>query len=212
MSAIPISDPSLPEMQQTKGFLGPVVCKTQYDKILNMINLGVKNGAELLYGGACREEMKKGLFIKPTLLHITDEIKQNIIWSQEIFGPVLCYKSFNTEQEAIAMANDSDFGLGGAVFSSDLKRADRVVRRLRVGVTWVNCSQPCFSQLPWGGLKRSGIGRDLGEKGLQSYLEAKTIVKRVVNQPWGWYTLPENSREQNSQSSDTLPDSEPVPN
>jgi len=82
--------------------------------------------------------------------------------------------------------------LGGAVFSQDLKRANRVVRDLRVGVTWINCSQPAFSQLPWGGLKKSGIGRDLGKIGLESYLESKQIVRRVVEEPWGWYDLPES--------------------
>ena len=191
MSAIPLSDPNLPECKNRKGFMGPVVTRGQYEKILDMINDGMKKGAKMLYGGAALAEMRQGLYIRPTLLQITDENVQDI-WHKEIFGPVLCYQSFQTESEAVSKANDSEFGLGGAVFSQDLKRANRVVRDLRVGVTWINCSQPAFSQLPWGGLKKSGIGRDLGKIGLESYLESKQIVRRVVEEPWGWYDLPES--------------------
>jgi betaine-aldehyde dehydrogenase len=189
MRAIPIHDPNLAEVKELKGFIGPVVCKSQYEKILGMINTATSNGAQLIYGGAAKPETKKGFFIRPTLLKITDA-KAQTIWDQEVFGPVLCYQSFATEAQAVTLANDSEFGLAGAVISDDLARCERVVRALRVGITWINCSQPAFCQLPWGGLKKSGVGRDLGTFGLDAYLEPKTIVRRVTKADWGWYKLP----------------------
>lgn len=101
------------------------------------------------------------------------------LWRNEVFGPVLAAMTFRSEEEAVKLANDSDFGLAGAVCSADLNRCRRVVRALDAGITWINCSQPCFCQLPWGGVKLSGFGRDLGTYGLSSYLSPKQIVTYV---------------------------------
>ncbi|WP_313466509.1 aldehyde dehydrogenase family protein, partial [Pseudomonas nitroreducens] len=109
------------------------------------------------------------------------------IWREEIFGPVLCVKRFKTEAEALRLANDSRFGLAGAVMSGDPQRAARVADGLRVGIVWVNCSQPTFTQAPWGGMKHSGIGRELGVWGLENYLEVKQVTEYISDQPWGWY-------------------------
>lgn len=100
---------------------------------------------------------------------------------------MVCIRSFLTEDEAIRSANDSIFGLAGAVMSKDLLRCDRVARKLRAGIVWINCSQPTFSEAPWGGYKQSGIGRELGVWGLENYLEVKQITRYDSTEPWAWY-------------------------
>lgn len=109
------------------------------------------------------------------------------IWNEEVFGPVLSVMTFRDEEEGIQLANSNRFGLGGAIFSEDEEQQRRVARGLECGIVWINCSQPCFSELPWGGQKESGIGRDLGEEGLASFLEPKQIVQPTTNEPLGWY-------------------------
>jgi betaine-aldehyde dehydrogenase len=91
------------------------------------------------------------------------------------------------EEEAIELANDSRFGLGAAVMSNDLARAERVARAFRAGIVWINCSQPTFTEAPWGGYKQSGIGRELGEWGLNNYLEIKQITAYDRSKTSGWY-------------------------
>ena len=114
------------------------------------------NGAKLVTGGRRPEGFEKGYYIAPTIY--ADVPLDAEIWCDEIFGPVVCVNPFDTEAEAITMANDSPYGLAGAVMSDDLERCDRVATKLRAGVIWVNCSQPTFVQAPWGGFKSSGIG------------------------------------------------------
>ncbi|MCY1403685.1 Betaine aldehyde dehydrogenase [compost metagenome] len=109
------------------------------------------------------------------------------IWREEIFGPVVCLRAFDDEAEALRLANDSPFGLAAAVMSRDLQRAERVARRLRAGIVWINCSQPTFTESPWGGYKQSGIGRELGQWGFDSYREVKQLTRYDSQQPWGWY-------------------------
>jgi betaine-aldehyde dehydrogenase len=92
------------------------------------------------------------------------------IWQEEIFGPVLCVKTFKDEEEALKLANDSIYGLASAVMSKDKERCKRFVKGLRSGVVWINCSQPTMVEGPWGGMKKSGIGRELGPWGLEQYL------------------------------------------
>ncbi len=96
-------------------------------------------------------------------------------------------RSFKTEEEAIKSANNSIFGLAGAVMSKDLERCNRVARKLRAGIIWINCSQPTFTEAPWGGYKQSGIGRELGVWGLENYLEVKQITSYDSQEPWAWY-------------------------
>jgi betaine-aldehyde dehydrogenase len=104
-----------------------------------------------------------GFFLQPTVFV---DVKPSMkIWKEEIFGPVLSVMSFTKEDEAIHLANDTAFGLAGAVISQSKETCQRIARRLRCGIVWVNCSQPTFIQLPWGGMKQSGIGRELGPWG-----------------------------------------------
>ncbi|KAK4794612.1 hypothetical protein SAY86_012606 [Trapa natans] len=168
--------------------LGPVVSGGQYEKILKFISTAKSEGATILCGGDRPKHLKKGFFVEPTI--ITDVNRSMQIWKEEVFGPVLCVKTFSSEEEAIELANDSPYGLGAAVISNDLERCDRVSRAIHAGIVWINCSQPCFTQAPWGGNKRSGFGRELGEWGLENYLSVKQVTQYISNDPWGWYQSP----------------------
>lgn len=165
--------------------LGPLVNKTQYDKVLQAIARGQEEGARLVCGGERPAGLDKGYYVQPTVF--ADVPEDAWIWNEEIFGPVVCVRPFDSEDEAVRSANASRFGLGAAVMSRDLPRCERVARRFRAGIVWINCSQPTFSEAPWGGYKHSGIGRELGEWGLNNYLETKQITRYDSEQPWGWY-------------------------
>jgi len=163
--------------------LGPLVSRGQRDKVAASVHQAVGDGATLLTGGKTPEG--KGFFYPPTIL--LDPPLQSAAWREEIFGPVLCVRSFADESEALQLANDSRFGLAAAVMSADPQRAERVARGLQAGIVWINCSQPTFSEAPWGGMKESGTGRELGKWGLENYLETKQVTRYESAQPWGWY-------------------------
>jgi betaine-aldehyde dehydrogenase len=164
--------------------LGPLVSKTQHEKVLNYIGVG-KNEATLVTGGARPPQHNEGYFLEPTIF--ADVSPSARIWNEEIFGPVLAVTTFETEDEAVKLANHSEFGLAAAVMSQDLDRAERVAQAFEAGVVWINCSQPNFLEPPWGGVKKSGVGRELGLWGLNNYLEPKQITKYLSRDPWGWY-------------------------
>ncbi|MCU0901982.1 MAG: aldehyde dehydrogenase family protein, partial [Cypionkella sp.] len=163
--------------------LGPLVNAAQYRKVLGFIDRAVAAGATLATGG--KADRPKGYFVAPTIL--TDVALDAEAWVEEIFGPVVCIRPFDSEEEAIRLANDTRFGLAAAVMTTDDARAERVAAAFRAGIVWINCSQPTFTEAPWGGYKQSGIGRELGRWGLDNYLETKQITKLVSDQPWGWY-------------------------
>jgi len=168
--------------------LGPVVSAGQYEKIKKFISTAKAEGATILYGGGRPKHLEKGYFIEPTIITDVDTSMQ--IWREEVFGPVLCVKIFKSEDEAVELANDTHYGLGGAVISNDPERCKRITEAVQAGIMWVNCSQPCFCQAPWGGNKRSGFGRELGEWGLDNYLSVKQVTEYLSNEPWGWYRSP----------------------
>ena len=161
--------------------------KAQQQKVLAYIDGAVQAGAKIA-GQAMPSRVgkhDKGFFVHPTVLtNVTRDMK---VWREEIFGPVLSVMTFKTEDDAIALANECDFGLAGAVFTADPAQMERVTKALRVGIVWNNCSQPCFVQMPWGGMKKSGIGRELGPFGLKSYLEPKQVCTYVADKVFGWY-------------------------
>lgn len=165
--------------------LGPLVSKGQHDKVLAMIERGRAEGANIAHGGKRPQGLDTGYFLEPTIL--TDMGEDNFVWREEIFGPVVCVKTFRDEADAIRMANDSRFGLAAAVMSKDKARCERVARAFRAGIVWINCSQPTFTEAPWGGYKQSGIGRELGKWGLSNYLEVKQITAFNSDERWGWY-------------------------
>ena len=114
-------------------------------------------------------------------------IRHRIV-QEEVFGPVVTVEGFETEQEAIQLANDSIYGLAGAVFSKDIGKAQRVANKLKLGTVWINDFHPYFAQAPWGGYKQSGIGRELGKEGLEEYLVSKHILTNTNPQLVNWFS------------------------
>ncbi|MBQ0078835.1 MAG: aldehyde dehydrogenase family protein, partial [Eubacterium sp.] len=136
--------------------MGAIVSESQYNTVLDYIEIGKKEGARLVCGGESytEGECANGYFIKPTIF--ADCTQDMRIVQEEIFGPVLCVSKFSTEEEAVDLANDTDFGLAGAVFTNNVYRAKRVIDELRAGICWINGSQPAYCEAPWGGYKMSG--------------------------------------------------------
>jgi aldehyde dehydrogenase (NAD+) len=154
--------------------IGPVVSKIQYDKIINLIKDGIKEGATLAAGGPeMPDGLNKGYFIKPTIF--TDVTNDMQIAKKEIFGPVLSIIPFETEEEAISVTNDTEYGLGNYLQTEDKEKAKRVSKKLRSGIVYINGNSP-DSGTPFGGYKQSGNGREGGSWGLEEYLEVKTIT------------------------------------
>jgi aldehyde dehydrogenase (NAD+) len=150
-----------------------VASKAQFDKIQHMIAQGIDEGASLLCGGTGRPDgLPTGYFVRPTVF--VDVDPGMTIAREEIFGPVVVLMSYLDENDAVAIANDSDYGLGGRVSSADPSRARAVARRLRTGMVHVNGASPEVDA-PFGGYRRSGNGREWGLFGLKEYLEVKSI-------------------------------------
>ena len=154
--------------------IGPVVSKVQYDKIINLIKDGIKEGATLAAGGPdLPNNLNKGYFIKPTIFtNVTNEMQ---IAKKEIFGPVLSIIPFETEEEAVAITNDTEYGLGNYLQTEDKEKAKRVAKKLRSGCVYIN-GNGADAGTPFGGYRQSGNGREGGNWGLEEYLEVKTIT------------------------------------
>ncbi|RVX74010.1 hypothetical protein B0A52_02900 [Exophiala mesophila] len=156
-------------------FQGPQVTKAQYDRVLSYIESGKSEGATLASGGVPHTKVGdgKGFFIEPTIFTgVKDTMK---IYREEIFGPFVVVASFKDEAEAIAKANDTTYGLGSAVFSTNIERAHRVAAKLEAGMVWINSSNDSDFRVPFGGVKQSGIGRELGSAGLEAYSQTKAV-------------------------------------
>lgn len=165
--------------------LGPLVSKHQFEAVSEGVHRAKQEGATVLTGGKRANGFEKGYYYEPTVL--ADVPLDSEAWNEEFFGPVVCVRAFSSEQEGVTIANNSKYGLAAAIMTTDDAKAKRVARALRAGIVWVNCSQPTFTEAPWGGFKQSGIGRELGPWGLESYLEPKQITSYISQQPWGWY-------------------------
>jgi aldehyde dehydrogenase (NAD+) len=155
-------------------FQGPQVTKTQYDRVLSYIESGKSEGATLITGGEpFKNAGGKGFFIAPTVFSdVKDSMK---IYREEVFGPFVVIASFKTEEEAIERANDTTYGLGSAVFTQNITKAHRVARKIEAGMVWINSSNDSDFRIPFGGVKQSGIGRELGEAGLEAYTNKKAV-------------------------------------
>lgn len=159
--------------------MGPVVSKSQLDTVMAYIEIGKSEGARLLCGGKRPEGFEKGYFIEPTIF---DKVNNNMrIAREEIFGPVLSIIKYNDVDEAIAMANDSIYGLGGAIFSRDVPKAIELAKRIRTGTVWINDYHLINALAPFGGYKQSGVGRELGPHGLLEYTQIKHIHVDLTN-------------------------------
>jgi aldehyde dehydrogenase (NAD+) len=163
------------DLASKKGdHIGPVVSKTQYDKIINLIKNGIDEGATLAAGGPdLPNNLNKGYFIKPTIFtNVTNDME---IAKKEIFGPVLSIIPFETEEEAIKITNDTEYGLGNYLQTEDKEKAKRVAKKLRSGVVYIN-GNAADAGTPFGGYRQSGNGREGGTWGLEEFLEVKTIT------------------------------------
>lgn len=167
--------------------MGPLISEDHMNSVLEYVQIGLKEGATLLCGGKRIFEngLSGGYFLEPTIF--TDTRPNMRIVQEEIFGPVLVIQTFKTEEEAIQLANGTDFGLAAAVFTNDGAKAHRVIRQMRAGITWINTYHPTFNEAPWGGYKKSGIGRDLGTYGFEEYLETKQINMNLKVKPSGFF-------------------------
>lgn len=168
--------------------MGPLISEGHMNKVLSYIEIGKSEGAKLLCGGhrIVKEGFKTGYFVEPTIF--SDTTSDMRIVQEEIFGPVLVIQKFKDEKEAVALANDSCYGLAGGVFTNDVAKAHRVIRRLRAGITWINTYHPTYNEAPWGGYKQSGIGRELGTFGYEEYTEVKQINVNLDVKPIGWFS------------------------
>jgi betaine-aldehyde dehydrogenase len=158
---------------------GTLISAQHRDKVRAYVESAVAEGAQLRCGGDSPEDpaLADGFFFAPTVLdHCTTSMG---CVQDESFGPVLTVETFRTEDEAVSLGNDTIYGLAGAVFTSDAGKAQRVAQRLRHGTIWINDYHPYAPQAEWGGFKQSGVGRELGQVGLQEYLEPKHIWQNI---------------------------------
>ncbi|RUR72773.1 aldehyde dehydrogenase family protein [Chlorogloeopsis fritschii PCC 9212] len=165
-----VGDPFDPKTEQ-----GPQVDKDQFDKVMGYIEVGMREGAQMLCGG--NRVGDKGFFIEPTVFtDVRDDMK---IAQEEIFGPVMSIIKFKDVDEVIQRANSTMYGLAAGVWTKDITKAHAIANNVRAGTVWVNCFDVFDAAAPFGGFKQSGIGRELGEYGLQQYTEVKTVTIKL---------------------------------
>jgi aldehyde dehydrogenase (NAD+) len=168
-AGVPYGDPQRPDVM-----MGPLVSAKQRDRVESLIATGVEEGATLALGGKRPEHLPRGWFVEPTLF--TDVDNSMTIAQDEIFGPVLCVIPYEDDDDAVRIANDSRYGLAGGVWSASLERAQAVTRRIRTGQVVVNGGNTYGPDMPFGGYKHSGIGRQNGSAGFEQYLETKAVA------------------------------------
>lgn len=180
--SIRIGDPADESTQ-----LGPVISRRALDRILQYVRIGIDEGARLAAGGheATVPGLPGGFFVEPTVL--ADVANDMRVAREEIFGPLVVAIPFDTEDEAVAMANDSPFGLGSAVWTRDIARAHRVASRLETGMVWVNDHHRLDPCSPWGGLRESGIGKEGGWESFDDFTYVRAVTVRTAQDDVDWY-------------------------
>jgi betaine-aldehyde dehydrogenase len=165
---------------------GPLISEAHRDKVHAYVERAVEQGATLRCGGrAGTGELAQGWYYLPTVL---DDVDRSMDCAHvEAFGPTVTVEAFSTEEEAVQLANDTEYGLSGGVWTSDQGRAERVAARLRHGTIWINDFGPYLPQAEWGGYGHSGVGRELGPSGLAEYQETKHIYQRLTPAVTGWF-------------------------
>jgi betaine-aldehyde dehydrogenase len=165
--------------------MGPLVSREQYDKVVQYQAVGRTEGAKVAVGGGRASGFDRGYFVEPTVFYDVDNSYR--IAQEEIFGPVMSVIPFGDEADALRIANDTSYGLAAAVWTRDIFKAFRIVKSLEAGIVWVNHMQPTYVEAPWGGMKMSGFGRELGRWGVEEYLETKQVYVNLDEKPIGWY-------------------------
>jgi acyl-CoA reductase-like NAD-dependent aldehyde dehydrogenase len=186
---IRVGDPMQPGVQ-----MGPVVSQRQLDRILELVESARAEGASVLCGGErlTGGTFGRGYFIAPTV--ITDVRQDMRIMREEVFGPVVSVQPYGDEDEAVALANDADFGLGAAVWTRDLTRAHLVAHRIRSGTVWINDHHRIDPASPWGGFKDSGIGSENGVEAYNDYTAAQSVLVNLSRTPFDWFGSSEELR------------------
>lgn len=164
--------------------LGSLTSKDAFDTVVGFVDRAKKEGAEVICGGNSVKVDGKGYFYEATVLKVTGEMEA---WREEIFGPVLTVQSFDTEEEAVRLANDTVYGLANAVVSDDPERCERVAQQLHAGVVWKNCSNSVPVEAPFGGFGESGFGKEYGAAGFEAYIQTKVITGCKPGFSWKWY-------------------------
>jgi betaine-aldehyde dehydrogenase len=166
--------------------MGPLVSREQMERVLRYQEIG-KREAKVATGGGRPSDaaLQRGYFVEPTIFYDVDN--SATIAREEIFGPVMAVIPFEDEADALRIANDTPYGLAAAVWSRDIFKCLRMVKKLQAGIVWVNHMQPTYVEAPWGGYKMSGIGRELGPWGAEEYLQVKQVYINLNEQPIGWY-------------------------
>lgn len=170
--------------------MGTVISHASKDRIGEMVAASVQEGATILTGGDCPvlpSPNETGCYYSPTIIEVNPSMT---IWREEVFGPVVVAVRFKDEAEAVALANDSPYGLAAAVWTKDVMRAHRVADRLDVGLVWVNDHHRNDPSSPWGGMKDSGVGRENGLSALHEYTQTKSVVVRMDDTPFDWFDQP----------------------
>ena len=170
MTKLPASDPTNPGT-----VCGPLISARQRDRVEGYIELAQREGGEIVTGGGRPSDQSRGFFVSPTLIVGVDNAAR--ISQEEVFGPVLVMLPHDGDDDAVTIANDSPYGLSGSVWSSDRERAVRVANRIRTGTVGVNGGIWFSPDVPFGGYKHSGIGREMGVAGFEEYLETKSIAE-----------------------------------
>jgi aldehyde dehydrogenase (NAD+) len=170
VASMPYGDP-----QEPGNMTGPIVNAAQLARIDGLVKKGIEEGARVVVGGGIATQFEKGFYFQPTLLADVDN--SMTVAREEIFGPVLCVIPYEDDDDAVRIANDSIFGLSGGVSSADRERALRVARRIRTGTMSVNGGLWYGADVPFGGYKQSGIGREMGVAGFEEYLEQKAMAE-----------------------------------
>jgi len=181
-AAIRIGDPMDPATH-----MGPMASQQQLDMVSRYVSIGCDEGARIVYGGQRLEggTWERGYYHQPTIF--TDVTPDMRIAREEIFGPVVCVLPFEDEAQAIALANDTPFGLAGSVWTRDVARAHRVASRLDMGIVWVNDHHRIDPASPWGGFKDSGVGKENGVVAYQAYTRSQSVVVNTSDEPFDWF-------------------------
>lgn len=181
-SEIRLGDPQLESTQ-----MGPLVSKRQRDLVEAYVRIGQEEGATLAFGGTRPEggSFDDGYYLRPAIF--TDVKPEMRIAREEIFGPVVCVMPFETEEEAVTLANGTEFGLATSVWTRDVARAHRVAHRLECGIVWVNDHHRIDPASPWGGFKMSGLGRENGLVAYEEYTQIQNVIVNLSDAPFDWY-------------------------